>query len=197
MIRSYICSTLHLKNKGENCFVMEFYNKQISQWFIDNQCIPKKSLVVKFPTIPTEFLFHFLRGVVDGDGCIRYSVSTSGGTTRRLRVTIATGSQEFAEALSNKLKEFEIKNFINRYLPKEGRFIQGKLIKTVNPLYTVHISDSSAIRFCEFLYKDSDKVFLQRKYNKFQEFMACREEDQRRIIERKEKSDLKKIGHLP
>lgn len=36
-------------------------------------CIPRKTLVLKFPnesTVPKQLIKHFIRGYMDGDGCI-------------------------------------------------------------------------------------------------------------------------------
>lgn len=53
---------------------------------------PNKSLSIKFPEVPDEYVMHFIRGVLDGDGSI-----TSG------MFKIGTGSSDFAQTLKHKL----------------------------------------------------------------------------------------------
>jgi len=56
---------------------------------------PRKSKTVKFPKIiPKKLMKHFLRGVIDGDGCIRW---VSRKRSPYFEISIASGSKAFAE----------------------------------------------------------------------------------------------------
>lgn len=72
---------------------------------------PKKSLVVKLPDIPDELFCHFLRGNLDGDGCVFLSYYVKKGRERKskvFRVSFTSGSRVFLEAMHNKLTKMKI-----------------------------------------------------------------------------------------
>lgn len=64
--------------------------------------ISNKSLTIKFPQVPDNYLPSFIRGVIDGDGWIQ---------DRGYVMNITTGSKSFAEGLFNvfKLGSLELK----------------------------------------------------------------------------------------
>lgn len=50
-----------------------FCSKKVKEDLINLGCVPKKSLILKFPTekqVPNHLIHHFIRGYFDGDGCI-------------------------------------------------------------------------------------------------------------------------------
>ena len=55
---------------------LEFSSKYMKQILISYGCIPKKSLTLNFPNINIfnniELIRHFIRGYVDGDGCLTF-----------------------------------------------------------------------------------------------------------------------------
>lgn len=47
--------------------------KEMAKDLVKLGCVPRKSLILKFPTykiVPQKFIRHFIRGYMDGDGCI-------------------------------------------------------------------------------------------------------------------------------
>src|SRR3989344_5954833 len=71
-------------------------NKNICQKLISLGVTPRKSLTVKFPNIPKTYLRHFIRGVIDGDGNVRY---VSRERSPYFEITISSGSKAFCESL--------------------------------------------------------------------------------------------------
>ena len=63
---------------------------------------PRKSFTMLFPTVPREFLPHFVRGYFDGDGCAHIAPTTTG--TSRLLTIFTSGSKSFLETLHGHLK---------------------------------------------------------------------------------------------
>lgn len=61
---------------------------------------PRKSLCMTLPDVPERYFGHFVRGFLDGDGCIH--ADTHSG---RLQVHFTSGSREFLTGLSHKLTE--------------------------------------------------------------------------------------------
>lgn len=59
-------------------------NKTVAETLSSYGCTPKKSLTLKFPSIiTTSLLRHFIRGYVDGDGCLYKSYSWNRNKTKK------------------------------------------------------------------------------------------------------------------
>lgn len=107
-----------------------------------------KSLKCRFPKIDSVFIPHFIRGLMDGDGCIY--------TKKRgnCRVTI----------VSNHIMVSEISDIVNENLK-----INSKVNKKTENVSIFSISGRLQIlKFLEWIYKDAD-LKLDRKYEKYKE----------------------------
>lgn len=122
-------------------------------WKILNSygCVPKKSLILKFPNIDifsdTSLIRHFIRGYFDGDGYISHRDSIKDTPSVNL-----LGTPEFLiTALS--------------YLNIDQNY---KLHQNHNSEKTVYYfeTDKKAIIFMKQLY-DNSNIYLQRKYEKY------------------------------
>lgn len=83
---------LRLVAKGSNTYKITFCSVEM---YLDIQRLggsPRKSQTIGFPGIPTMFLPHFVRGVVDGDGTLSWNGD-------RPIVQIYSGSLQFLEGL--------------------------------------------------------------------------------------------------
>lgn len=109
---------------------------------------PNKSLTVPFPDVHAEYLPHFIRGVIDGDGWVH----ERGYTCR-----ITTGSAEFAEGLLSVLlaRNYNARIETNNY--------------GGNDVYRVVISGKNDIkRLGQWIYADCGVLFLARKRRRFE-----------------------------
>lgn len=134
-------------------------------------CFPKKSLILKFPTleqVSNEFISHFIRGYFDGDGCI--SIKTYG----KASVQIA-GTKEFLKSIKLILNNLAITCNI-------------RPDKNINILYFAGTNNIK--KFYNFIYQNKNNIFLERKYNKFKELFI---EQKIRIKKQIEKSNRKCI----
>lgn len=99
-----IGKTTHTSNRAVvNCTKM-------CRDLVDKGCTPQKSLTLVFPTkeqLPTEFLPHFMRGYLDGDGCVFFSETMQYHKHRgknylqKKFVVSLVGTQEFLEEYKN------------------------------------------------------------------------------------------------
>jgi len=124
---------------------------------LDKLCVvPRKSLIVKFPKVPGSFLPDFIRGVFDGDGSVFYD-------RRRpkfpLRSKFVSSSEDFIGKLQLSLESLG--------MPKRTIYKQ----KTKNGWSYMFIYDhKNSMKLFEILYKnDENRLFLDRKYNRFLE----------------------------
>lgn len=128
-------------------------------------CMPRKSLIVQYPTAFTEDWQHwaFLRGVLEGDGSIGFK---SKGNRPGFNCEIASGSLPFLTSIQNLLKEklnidcgYEIKK-------KQTRKINGKDAHfSVGYKLMILGGRESIMRFLDLLYKNgTTEHYLERKF---------------------------------
>lgn len=105
---------------------------------------PNKSLTVGLPPVPDEYMSHFVRGVIDGDGWVQ---------NRGYMMNITSGSLLFAY----QLREVLVYNGFNAYLRKQSG------------AYRVWVSGKDEVhRLGEWLLKDAGELYLTRKRERFE-----------------------------
>ena len=113
--------------------------------------VDNKSLIVKWPEIATHLEKHFLRGVVDGDGCF------SLGKTGDMSFSIA-GSESIVRTAEEVLAK---RCGINRHK-----------VRKIRNHYLVQLCGNKQIgKIASFLYEDAS-IYLPRKYDKVKHLMA-------------------------
>ena len=118
--------------------------------------LPRKSLTIRFPEIPGEYLADFIRGVFDGDGSVFFD-------KRRpffpLRSKFVSSSLDFVNGLHNSLE------FLG--MPKRTIYKQ----KTKNGWsYSFIFDHKDSVKLFDTLYKGTQNgLFLERKYKRFLE----------------------------
>jgi len=133
-------------DKNSSCHSSHVSNK-LCQDLMSLGCVPRKSLILKYPQIPSEIDKHFIRGYFDGDGCITFDVKKS-----NIRLAII-GTKEMLTSIQKRLG------------------INVKLYqRSSRNTYHLPISGNVQVRrILDFLYKDST-IYLDRKYNKYKEY---------------------------
>lgn len=143
-------SKVKCKNKEYTRCRCGVTNKHFHDTLVSLGCVPRKSLILKFPDASifknTSLIRHFIRGYFDGDGCIC--------ATKRGRMVLSVmGTKEFLEEL-------------NLFLPvRSFVYLKDKRRPNTNT-YTITFSCSKADCVAKYLYKDST-IYLNRKYNRF------------------------------
>ncbi len=100
MIRRVMQSDHTIHSHGENCFRLLIGSQRLWNDLYNLGGIPAKSLVVEMPFIPKEYLRHFIRGFVDGDGSLYWE--TSRGRKPAIKMT---GGISFLEKLAQIIHE--------------------------------------------------------------------------------------------
>ena len=115
----------------------------------------RKSLTMPFPDVPEEFLRDFIRGCWDGDGSIM--VRDSYGH-KHLRASFVCGSEVFIQELRGRLNNRGFGRLTIYTRESDG-------VKTKNRSYSLVMTATPAVKFCEFLYDNvPSSLFLMRKY---------------------------------
>ena len=132
-----------------------FRSTNCKQDLIKQGCVPKKSLILHFPTteqVSDALLRHFLRGYFDGDGWF-------------------TNTELCFEA-----GFISSQDFINSFLAKIESFIDVKIDSTVKNVHRENgakkysfYSKHDVTVFLDFLYQDSS-IYLDRKYEHYLDF---------------------------
>jgi hypothetical protein len=134
IIRDIICPNLPVKKiSNSNCYVITLDSTKIGTWLINCGCTPIKSLNLKFPIIPNQYLPDFIRGCIDGDGCIINSTyqkiwKSKSYTCKSKQYYLCSASKDFIIGFKEYLDNIGIKySFIERIqIPaqlKDGRII--------------------------------------------------------------------------
>ena len=153
-LRSYIkylnfnVSLLKQYNKKYNLFECKvcFSSQEVKEYLISLGITPQKSktLKVNFP-----ITWDFLRGVIDGDGCIR-KINKNG-----VSIQIVTASKNFKDQINNFLLDNTINHKINYR----------------NNIYYIEILRKNDVFKCfNNLYQNAT-IYLKRKYVKFGSFV--------------------------
>jgi len=105
----------------------------------------RKSLTLKFPNIPEEYLSDFIRGYFDGDGCI---MNLKKG---RINSAFTCGSKNFLDELWKILKE---------KAKVEGGSYDASCM-------SLKFGKKDSMKIGSFIYKNNPELFLERKRKKF------------------------------
>ncbi len=137
---------LHYGNTEDSVYV-RYYSNKLCNDLIKLGCTPRKSLTLKFPNIDYNLQHHFIRGYIDGDGCICYRKN---GNRRNLQITIV-GTEKFLNSLQYLFfKELNIKY---KKLQNKGK-AKGLTIG----------GNKQCHKLTNWLYQNST-IHLDRKYN--------------------------------
>lgn len=137
-----------IKEKYKSCR-LAICNKKICEDLIKLGCTPRKSLTLTFPSeeqVPKELIPHFIRGYLDGDGCV-----FNNGKEKRIGFV---GTKNILENIQDIMyKEFGL---TKTKMQPQGQAFQCMWSGTGN-LKT----------WFDYLYNYEDIIFLQRKFEKF------------------------------
>jgi hypothetical protein len=147
-----------------------FYNKDIYNWLVSHGCVPNKSLTLKFPFIPKEFLPDFIRGCIDGDGCISSCEYTKTNKNtgkiykyQKNTVYLCSASRNFLLSLDEILNQ---QGFSHSFceLKQSLSVVNGKcVIPTQKFIYRISCGDRSAAKLLQWIYYPDHILSMSRK----------------------------------
>lgn len=121
-------------------------------------CVPRKSLILKFPKINSKLIPHFIRGYFDGDGSV-YTYTLKGKIKDYKGIGIGIcGTEELLKSLVQ---------YAPINIPKKDKRKLG------NVWYSSSSGPNKTLAFYNYLYKDAI-VWLDRKKNKFENYFKER-----------------------
>ncbi len=142
---------LRKKPNHQDSRILRIYSWGLVTGLSKHGCFRNKTYTLRYPVINSEYNSHFIRGVFDGDGCI----VNNGGNGYYFSIT---GNTYFLED-------------INEILCREIGISQGTISrKNVNNYLFSAIQQSkreNLLKIRDYLYKDCEDLYIERKYNKF------------------------------
>lgn len=140
----------------KNLYIFHFARENMVRQLGTLGVIYKKSLVVRFPDVPEDYLPNFIRGVFDGDGSVFFEKRSR---LFPLRTNFVSGSKDFIDGLEKCLES----------LGMPARTIYRQ--KTKNAWsYKFAYCHRDSIKLFNILYKNTQNgLFLERKYKRFLE----------------------------
>ncbi len=117
-----------------------------------------KSKYCVCPKIPVQFLPHFLRGFMDGDGWV---VTRTKDNRHEINVGFCHGCKDFLLELIKQIRA-ELHLTTNNLRTRLKTTRKG----AKSTVYQIDWHSHNAIKILDWLYKDAD-IFLGRKYNKY------------------------------
>ncbi len=139
--------TCKILSNGKEFYNLYVSNSKICHDLIKHGCVPKKSLILNFPSkesIPEHLMNHFIRGYFDGDGSIYKCTPRGRGQEWGIALV---GTDEVMDGILTKCPVIH-----NRNYPREGK-------NTCVIMFTKH---TEIEKFITYLYKDAT-IGLRRK----------------------------------
>ena len=136
-----------------NASTIKIYNKILCDDLINLGCPPRKSVTLKFPNVPGDYLSHFVRGYFDGDGSIYFNKPNT------IKISFV-GTKEFLEEMQGKINKL-LKLRINP-------------VKKTSSVWRIQYYGDIARELCQWMYKNSKNLYLERKKDRFEKHLMLR-----------------------
>lgn len=159
-IRNLVCPNKKIYKDGSNYQVK--WRNDNDVLYLDNLGIrERKTLIVPFP-IFEENMWHLIRGIFDGDGCVYYSKQYDRKYGREYVytfVSVTTASERFARDLNKFLNDNGIESKI---------YLDSRINERKNITYYISVKKKANVsKLKTLMYKDCNEWALERKLVKF------------------------------
>jgi hypothetical protein len=142
----------HRTNKTYNRYSLHICSKKVTSDLLKIGLANNKSFDCNFPEFSKEFIWHFIRGLFDGDGCI-----TEGKKEGQLSFT-----QILSGSLYSNIKDFFNECGLNKTKDQIKNSFNNKNI------YSIKYSSFKDLKYLyDNIYYDSDGLRLERKFEIF------------------------------
>ncbi len=155
-VRAALHSTkVLLYSKNTKSYRLVVNNKTICKDLMRLGVIPRKSRVVKFPEVPKSLLRHFVRGVIDGDGSVRY---VNRSRSPYFEIVVCSGSKIFLEKMAKKISRIGI---------------SGRVWKNNNGVFILQYTCRRGMALAKWIY-GNEGLCLDRKFQQYETALRAR-----------------------
>jgi len=147
---------------------VQFGDTAFYDWLLEIGLMPNKTLALGELTVPDEYFADFLRGYLDGDGCIQTYMDTYNMfksekyVYQRLFVRFFSGSQEYLQWLKDRLQQL---------MGTRGAILNHR------GAWELRFAKKDSLKLLHWMYYSPDIPCLERKRNIAEPFLADRELD--------------------
>lgn len=156
--------TLHKRVNYKTAYILRIGSAVIYSQLFSLGLRPHKSLTIAFPNVPSEFQADFIRGYLDGDGCV-FLEKSSRNSYKRLQTIFTCGSKKFLLSLHEILRESAGVRSGNVYVHGSSK-----------TAYQLRFNTRDSLRLFSYLYKSNlrPELYLKRKYAIFNEYLRAK-----------------------
>jgi len=145
-----ISKRISVNEKHQNTYILRIYSKELVKDLISLGCIKRKTYNMSFPKINPIYNSHFIRGFFDGDGCI---------IKKKIGYYFSiTGNQKFLHELNSILEKDTGIDSCKISRKNKSSELFGAIQYSKN---------SDLIKLRNYLYKNHNGLYIERKHNKF------------------------------
>lgn len=159
-IRDLVCPNKKVYKDGNN-YQVKWRNENDVKYLNDIGIHERKTFDVVLPMF-NENMWHLIRGIFDGDGCVYYSTTFDKKMNKEYTyayVTFTTASEKFA---------YQLNKFLNQNNITSKIYIDKRNSDRKNLTFYIKIfKKESVLLFRNLIYQDCNNWYLERKYNKF------------------------------
>lgn len=152
-IEGHLQSTYPIREPRSGTYCLSICNREICLSLKKLGLHPNKTFTIRFPDVPNEFLPHFFRGCIDGDGSIGVYRN---GNRLNLAISFVSGSRCFIQSLAQKIESAVPLNAVHIRKDRNHR--------------AFGLSHSDSLKLGGWMYYgSSENNRLDRKYRKYVE----------------------------
>lgn len=164
-MRESLRSSMPIREKkrfnGKTSYALRFSDKIIFKDLLDLGVTPRKSLIIKPPSVPREYIWDYIRGFFDGDGCVYISTTPY---PSKLHTLFYTGSVHMAKFLIETIKKY-LKEYKGNIMKKKDK-----------NAYVLHFGQKHSEVIFHYMY-NNETIFMDRKHNIFLKGIANHESE--------------------
>ena len=154
-IKIYDTGKFGYKEHTEYCRIIIADNK-LYDGIVSNGVVEHKTTIIKPPNISKELYGHFIRGYLDGDGCISKSIHKG-----RLEYGIKIlGTEDLLNFIKDYIEENNVAKIRKFYKRKPN-----DIVKSIDFSGNLQVK-----KFLDLIYKNAT-IYLDRKYNRYLELV--------------------------
>lgn len=135
-----------------NCYSLRVYSRPLVRDLMSHSITFNKSHNPIYPEIEEKYFFDFLRGYIDGDGCISDGIITRNEKRSSLSVTIVSKNREVLDYIGNYIFEHYQISFS---------------VLSQHDCWLIHWYCGNALKVLDLCYYDDSVQKLQRKYDRY------------------------------
>ena len=136
-INNKICETYNNGYAKKPAYRVQVSNTTLYKYLLSIGLTPNKTKTIGSLEIPTAYFFDFLRGCIDGDGCIRRYQDSIYPKSERVYTKLSSSSETFLKWIQSYIKDLlSIKGYLNKGNgTQELIFAKKESLKLLNKIY--------------------------------------------------------------